>query len=692
MADLPEDPVSSPTFKASPELLHLCKMDSLMPSSSRSFQYTTEFPSSSSISSILFGEDALTVQDPLRQQPPSSTTNETTRTPPSPKSISKVLFGNETLDVVGLSRQVSQPHLGAWASPLKFSDNFNAATGKQIQKDNLNGFSKQPVFEEWPALTANLPTISRKQRARIFSSQAANSSAPSSAVGDDLHAISSEYPWAAKMRSKCNLHRVTTPTYLEDGTPMVCIPPSVLLKGLDHQREFIVGQFKNCSAPPGGLIHGMATRIWGKKCKIFTKQLGESSYLFHIPDESTRNWVISRGIWYVDDCLMFVSAWNPSETISLPEIKTIPIWLTLKNIPFQLYSIEGIDWIASGIGEPMLTSKPWLDPTSIGEAKILVEVKLDRPFPKRVALQDKEGTISLVDIIYSWLPSSCTSCGQLGHKANRCLGVKATNVTTDPKNSQVIVSEVLATSTDVGVPSTHSSLNQNNTSTVPITTFSTVTTTYLALPPSSAIEQGPTKVTFEAGNSNQQADITSAQPDLQSLTTLTNNESSTNTATFSPSGTEQDLHKSPNTTKQGTEISIIEKDNNVCLELPSVNETNSSCERNKLDTTEDLEVTDLTEIKSSKEAAVMSSLDTDHIVSITCPHTENLPLDEVFASSPPLFVPGSSTAAAPFASDDDLINRTRGGRLIKPSLKGKEFEWTEVGGRGKRGRGRGPKH
>ena len=214
---------------------------------------------------------------------------------------------------------------------------------------------------------------------------------------------------AIKMQSPQGHH----PTYLEDGTPMVCIPPSVLLKGLDHQREFIVGQFMNCSAPSGGLIHGMATRIWGKKCKIFTKQLGESSFLFHIPDESTRNWAISRGIWYVDDCLMFVSAWNPLETISLPEIKTIPIWLTLKNMPFQLYSIEGIDWIASANGEPMLTSKPWLNPTSIGEAKILVEVKLDRPFPKRVALQDKEGTISLVDIVYSWLPSSCTTCGQL---------------------------------------------------------------------------------------------------------------------------------------------------------------------------------------------------------------------------------------------------------------------------------------
>ncbi|KAJ0238133.1 hypothetical protein HA466_0242440 [Hirschfeldia incana] len=688
MADPPEDPVSSPTFKASPELLHLCKMDSLMPSSSRSFQHTKELPSSPSISSILFGEDALTVRVPLREQSPSSTTKVTTTIHPSPKSISKILFGNETLDMGGLTRQASQPHLGAWASPLKFSDTFNGSAGKQVP---MAGFSKQPVSEEWPALTVNHPNISRKQRAHISSSQAANvedSLSPSSAVGDDLHAISSEYPWAAKMRSKCNLHRVTTPTYLEDGTPMVCIPPSVLLKGLDHQREFIVGQFKNCSAPPGGLIHGMATRIWGKKCKIFTKQLGESSYLFHIPDEATRNWVISRGIWYVDDCLMFVSAWNPSETISLPEIKTIPIWLTLKNIPFQLYSIEGIDWIASGIGEPMLTSKPWLDPTSIGEAKILVEVKLDRPFPKRVALQDKEGTISLVDIIYSWLPSSCTTCGQLGHKANRCLGVKAPKVATNaPKNTHVTGSDILATSKEVGAISTHSALLQTTAPMVSIPTFSTATTTFLAFPPSLAIEKSPPKVTSEAENTIQEADITPAQLDLHSVATGTNTESSTETATLSPSGAEQDLNKSPNTPKTAT---LIEEDSNMCSELSLVKAADTRCERNKMDTTAGLEVTDPTsEIETSEEVAGIASSDANCTVSFTSSHAVNLPLDEVFSSSPPLFVPGPGTTAA---SDDDLIHRTRGGRLIKPSLKGSEFEWTEVGGRGKRGRGRGPKH
>ncbi|WZZ83699.1 hypothetical protein YC2023_104271 [Brassica napus] len=230
MADLPEDPVSSPTFKASPELLHLCKMDSLMPSSSMSLQHTKELPSSPSISSILFGEDALTVRAPLREQPPSSTTKVTTRIVPSPKSISSVLFGNEALDVGGLSRQASQAHLGAWASPLKFSDTVSGS---------------YPVSEEWPALAANL-SISRKQSARISSSQPLNledSLSPSSAVAtnapkntqvtvSEVLATSKEVD-AASTHSALLQNTASTvpiPTFSTATTTYLALPPSLAIE------------------------------------------------------------------------------------------------------------------------------------------------------------------------------------------------------------------------------------------------------------------------------------------------------------------------------------------------------------------------------------------------------------------------------------------------------------------------------
>lgn len=52
------------------------------------------------------------------------------------------------------------------------------------------------------------------------------------------------------------------------------------------------------------------------------------------------------------------------------------------------------------------------------KAKILVEVKLDKPFPQRVALTNISDSITMMEVLYSWLPSTCSGSGQLRHKAS----------------------------------------------------------------------------------------------------------------------------------------------------------------------------------------------------------------------------------------------------------------------------------
>ena len=43
----------------------------------------------------------------------------------------------------------------------------------------------------------------------------------------------------------------------------------------------------------------------------------------------------------------------------------------------------------------------------MGEAKVLVEMELDTVFPKLIALDDKHGSIFLVNVDYTWIPSTC---------------------------------------------------------------------------------------------------------------------------------------------------------------------------------------------------------------------------------------------------------------------------------------------
>lgn len=341
-----------------------------------------------------------------------------------------------------------QPQLqGAWTKPLLITGATESSTL----------FSDSPAAEnsEWPALSTR--DIGRKKNQssvdRTKAVQQTKRVDSSSTQRVKLPTDKTRFPWAARMNPQTrNLHRVTVPEYMEDGTPKVTIPDHVLLHGLQNHREYVIGQFYRCLVPSGGLVYAVLNRIWGRKCEIFVRKISEFSYIFHIPDESTRKFVLQRSLWHVDDCLMFVAPWTSSETLTLPEISSIPIWVTLKNIPSTLYSILGIEWIASGVGEPMLSYKPWLDPTMIGEAKIMVEVELDKPFPQKVAAWDKQGNFSLVDVEYSWLPTSCEICGQIGHKSRRCLsisGLKAATPATKRKDS--VVAHVFA-SADASPP------------------------------------------------------------------------------------------------------------------------------------------------------------------------------------------------------------------------------------------------
>ncbi|CAN6841740.1 unnamed protein product, partial [Brassica oleracea] len=153
------------------------------------------------------------------------------------------------------------------------------------------------------------------------------------------------------------------------------------------------------------------------------------------------------GLWHVDDCLMFVAHWTPKASLAIPEIRTIPVWVTLKKIPTILYSIPGISHIASGLGAPMATYKPRLDPILTDEAKILVEVELSKGFLSRIAANHENGFISMVDVDYAWLPSKCERCGQLGHKIKHCLQSATeshlvdTNLSENPSNGSLVVVE-----------------------------------------------------------------------------------------------------------------------------------------------------------------------------------------------------------------------------------------------------------
>ncbi|CAN7062243.1 unnamed protein product [Brassica oleracea var. botrytis] len=286
----------------------------------------------------------------------------------------------------------------------------------------------------------------------------------------------------------------------------------------------------------------------------------------------------------------------------------------------------------------MQTHKSRLDPTCLGEAKLLVEVELDKPFPKQIALDDKQGNIFLVDVEYTWIPSVCGRCGHLGHKEKRCLLPAATPIVeTDSKEelpAEILRGEEEMVQARLTAPSDQVVLLLENSA------------ENLLTPKKSEPTAGTLEITNKTVNENLQSleDL-----DPEDLSTPVNN--STHSKVTIATGSSSHFTSSPLavTHTAPTHTTIME-------EIPSpiiVFEAKSALADNSL---------------ASSHSLIHGSPSYNQI-------DQPLEQDDEDGSM------GEATAD---------LNMSRGGKPIKPLQKFQDMEWKTVRGRGKCGRrGRG---
>lgn len=65
-----------------------------------------------------------------------------------------------------------------------------------------------------------------------------------------------------------------------------------------------------------------------------------------------------------------------------PEIKIIPMWVTIKKVPYSMYSWKGLGFLASVVGEPKRLHPEIELCNNFEEAKVFVEADLSKELPK----------------------------------------------------------------------------------------------------------------------------------------------------------------------------------------------------------------------------------------------------------------------------------------------------------------------
>ncbi|XP_020884729.1 uncharacterized protein LOC110229295 [Arabidopsis lyrata subsp. lyrata] len=323
--------------------------------------------------------------------------------PPDPTSSSS------PIDPVTLTIHRSQSsHLVSAAappillSPFPVAGQASVVTDSEIS-DNLTSVTA-PLLSDGsvPLTTSSTPSLEKEEELEI------------PPVIHDTQLL-----WAARFKSNLrNLKKVSLPTFTEDGTPKVRAPASVILRASDTWKDHIVAHFHGNPPPPGKIFTDL-NPIWGTDGRIHIKALPNGPVLIFIPSELTRQWVLEVGCWQAGNCLFTVTAWSPTATLTPIKLVSLPIWVIIKDVPPQLYSLPGLSTIASGIGEPLHTEKHQLPPLA-PDTRIKVEILLTKVLPSSVLVVDDEGNELRVWVEYPRLPPKCDFCNEYGHLYHRC--------------------------------------------------------------------------------------------------------------------------------------------------------------------------------------------------------------------------------------------------------------------------------
>ncbi|XP_020890722.1 uncharacterized protein LOC110230865 [Arabidopsis lyrata subsp. lyrata] len=145
-----------------------------------------------------------------------------------------------------------------------------------------------------------------------------------------------------------------------------------------------------------------------------------NAFLFRVPNSATRNRILAQGLWQIEGQTMFVAKWKPGPTPKKPELSSAPVWLELRNVPYQFFNHDGFEFIAGLVGEPKGLHPSTANMTNLEVAKVFTLIDPRKPLPEAVNVQFASGEICRILVSSPWMPPVCSFCKEVGHNLKHC--------------------------------------------------------------------------------------------------------------------------------------------------------------------------------------------------------------------------------------------------------------------------------
>lgn len=97
-------------------------------------------------------------------------------------------------------------------------------------------------------------------------------------------------------------------------------------------------------------------KIWSQGDKsqfIDVHEIDATKMNFRVSNPIMRARILLRGMWNIRNILLVVTKWTPDELKEKPEVKSISLWVHLKNALMNMFSWEELIFFKSAVGFPV---------------------------------------------------------------------------------------------------------------------------------------------------------------------------------------------------------------------------------------------------------------------------------------------------------------------------------------------------
>ncbi|KAK8685730.1 hypothetical protein V6N13_124766 [Hibiscus sabdariffa] len=147
---------------------------------------------------------------------------------------------------------------------------------------------------------------------------------------------------------------------------------------------------------------------------------GENLFLIRFESKDACDHVFDNGPWHFQNKLVILQKWEPNLKSLNFNLRKLPIWIHLLNIPLELFTGVGLSYTSSALGYPLYMDSVTSSKSRLAFAKVCVEVDADRILPRTLSVQLRDGSIASIGVFVLWMPCRCFHCKTFAHYDKMC--------------------------------------------------------------------------------------------------------------------------------------------------------------------------------------------------------------------------------------------------------------------------------